>query len=285
MNWSQFVNALNDPFLRLGEFELTAFFLFKLALLPFALIVAARSLRKVITKVMLRAPGIDDGARNAVATVFYYIFLALGSLWVLGQLGLNISSLAIFSGGLGVGVGIGLQDTARNFFSGLIMLFSRTVKPTDVITVGNLTGEVQTIGAYSTTMRTIQDATVIVPNSQILSEQFVNWTHDRRQRMVEVTIGVHYSSDLDVVEECLAEAARRTEGVLTEPAPQFLLAEFADSAVVYHSRIWTMEVMRYYRIVSAFNRHAAQLFAERGVIIPYPQQEIHIKEWPVRPKD
>lgn len=285
MSWSQFVDAINDPFLRLGGFELTVVFLAKLALLPILLIFAARAVRSGMQRLLQRAPGVDTGTRNAVATVIYYIFLALGTMWVLGQLGLDTSSLAVFSGGLGVGVGIGLQDTAKNFFSGLIMLFSRTVKPTDVITVGDLTGEVESIGAYSTTMRTIQDATVIVPNSQILSEQFVNWTHDRRQRMVEISIGVHYASDLDVVEECLAEAARRTDGLLADPPPQFLLAEFADSAVVYHARVWTKEVMRYYRIVSAFNRHAAQLFAERGVVIPYPQQDLYIKEWPARPKD
>ncbi|MCB0824819.1 MAG: mechanosensitive ion channel [Armatimonadetes bacterium] len=243
-------------------------------------VLGSKLVRSITIKALKNVPHLDSGTRNAIATVVYYIVLAVGLGMVIGSLGLSSSSLAVFTGALGLGIGLGFQDVAKNFISGLIMLIGKTIKPEDIITVGEMTGRVEVVGMYSSTMRTVQDATVIIPNSEILSSKFINWTHDNRIRMIEIPVGVHYDSDMEVVQECLRDAAKNLEKVLEDPPVRVLLVNYGESSVDFVARIWTDEVFYYQRVISAYYLEVWRLFKDRGVIIPYPQRDLHIHTVP-----
>jgi small-conductance mechanosensitive channel len=277
MDWPAVQDMLNRELFAAGETKFTVASLVLLVLLPILVILFAKMLRSLLLRVLSRTKALDPGTQNTIASLAYYLTLVIGMIWAVSVSGLNTSSLAVFSGGLGVGVGLGLQDIAKNFISGLIMLMTKTVKPGDVITVEELTGRVHQIGSYSTTLKTVQDAIVIVPNSQILDKQFINWTHNRRLRMLEIPIGVHYDSDLDLVIQCLKDAAASNEWILDSPDPQIVLTEFADSSVNFLARVWTKEVMYSVKVISAYNLEVARLFQERKVIIPYPQRDVYVR--------
>lgn len=251
-------------------------FLFFSALVYFG----AKLIRRWVVRGLNRLPQVDEGTTNAVATLVYYFILALGIAWVLSTL-VESSSLAVFTGALGLGIGLGFQDIAKNFISGIIMLISKTVKPGDIISVDQeLTGRVEDVGMYSSRMKTVLDATVIVPNSQILNEKFVNWTHDRRLRMLEIPVGVHYDSDLDVVQEILYDAAKRVDQIMQDPPARVLLMNYGSSSVDFVARLWTDEVMYFQRVKSAYYLEVWRQFKEKGVVIPYPQQDVYLKEIP-----
>src|SRR5690606_19762393 len=118
------------------------------------------------------------------------------------------------------------------------------------------------------------------PNSEILNQKFVNWTHDRAIRMIEIPVGVHYDSDLDVVQEILYQAAKNLDHILQDPPARVLLISYGNSSVDFVTRVWTDEVMYFQRVISAYYLEVWRLFKEKGVVIPYPQQDLYLKELP-----
>jgi potassium-dependent mechanosensitive channel len=279
MSWEQLNDVLSKELVNLGSSKITLGGIIQAVLMILAVVYGSRFVRSIILKALSRAPHMDQGSRNAIATVAYYIILALGLGWVLNTI-VDASSIAVFTGALGLGIGLGFQDVAKNFISGIIMLLGKTIKPHDVITVGDLTGRVEVVGMYSSTMKTVYDATVIIPNSQILSEKFINWTHDGEERMLDIEVGVHYDSDLDVVMKCMVEAAGRVEDIRNEPPVRILLTGYGASSVDFRARVWTGEVMYSQRVVSAFYLELWKLFKEHKIVIPYPQQDVYLHKVP-----
>lgn len=279
MTWQDAMEWFNRPFFEMAGADLSVAVIVKAVLMIAAVIIISRLLRGIVLKALSRAAHMDTGTRNAIATVVYYIVLGLGLAMALNSL-VDASSIAVFTGALGLGIGLGFQDVAKNFISGIIMLLSKTIKPGDVITVGDLTGRVEIVGMYSSTMRTVYDSIVIIPNSEILSEKFINWTHDHEMRMVDISVGVHYDSDLDLVMDLMRQAAAKIEQLESTPEPRILLMSYGNSSVDFSARVWTKEVMYYQRIISAYYLELWKLFKEHNIVIPYPQQDVYIHKVP-----
>ncbi|MBI1334142.1 MAG: mechanosensitive ion channel [Armatimonadetes bacterium] len=280
MNLTALNEFLNHPLVKIQGLDLSVALLLRVAALFVIVLFMSRAIRTITYKALARFPHVDNSTANSVSTLVYYMILALGVTWALGTLGLDSTSLAVFTGALGLGVGLGFQDMAKNFISGIIMLISKTIKPGDIISLDDLTGRVEMVGMYSSQMKTVHDATVIIPNSEILNNKFINWTHDRSIRMLEIPIGVHYDSDLDVVQKILHDAAAVVDHILSEPGPRVLLDTYGDSSVNFTVRVWTDEVMYYRRVISAYNLEVWRRFKDQKVSIPYPQQDVYIKEMP-----
>ena len=268
---------LNRPLLRLGDAQITGLGILMLLVAPILVIVLAGLLRKLLTRLLKKQGRIDSGVRNAIVSLSYYSFLVLGMAVTLDSAGFDMTSLAVFSGGLGIGLGIGLQDVARNFISGIVLLVARPVRPGDRIEFEGLEGNVEQIGTYSTRIQTVQDATVIVPNSKLTDSQIINWTHNAARRMLFVPVGVHYDSDLDLVQKLMLEAAERSPDIADRPAPEVFLKQFGDSSIDFEIAIWTeTQVFRPRRLLSQYNVQIVKLFQENGVVIPYPQRDVHL---------
>ena len=271
------MDRLDEPILSFGESEITGLGILKLIVLPILVIVIAGLVRRMMRKALGKSKRLDTGVTNAITSITYYVMLFVGFAWVLDNAGISMGALAVFSGAFGLGLGIGMQDIARNFVSGLIMLISRPVRPGDRLEIEGLEGDVESIETYSTKVLTVQDAMVIVPNSDILNSRLVNWTHNAARRMYLLEVGVHYDSDIDKVIEVLYEAAERCPDIMSTPPPEVFLMEFGDSSINFEIAVWTStQVFRPRRLKSLYNIEVVKLFKENDVTIPYPQRDVHL---------
>lgn len=268
---------LNRPILEIGDWT------FSLAVVVHALIIAIATfaVSRVLSHLLrrgLRRSGVDTGVENAIATIAYYLLLLTGFSFLLSELGIGTANIAVFAGAIGLGVGIGLQDIAKNFISGLILLIARPVKPGDRIITDDLEADVRTIGAYFTSVQTLDDATVIIPNYELLNSPLVNWTYLDTQRRFRIPIGVHYQSDPEHVRDVLLAVAHENALVSQDPPPSVLFREFADSSLNFELVVWTKTMAhRPLQMVSDLNFAIFKALKGAAVEIPYPQMDVHLR--------
>lgn len=222
---------LNEPLLHLGDWDLSAFVLIRLIVYPLLAVVAARLVRRYLMKGLQKRQHLDQASRNTIATVGYYLALFLGLAVALNAAEMPIQNLAVFSGAIGLGLGLGLQQFAQNFFSGLIVLFARPVRVGDWVTVDGSEGEVKEIGVYSALVHTAEDGELVIPNAQLLNGKVINWTRSRMLRRVSVTVSLSRTADLGRLKEVLLAGAHAADGSISKPAPSVkVLAVRKDAA-------------------------------------------------------
>jgi len=212
-----------------------------------------------------------------ISRVFYYTFLVLSVAFSFQFIGIDFSGLLVVFGFLSVGIGFGLQNITSNFISGLILLFERPIKIGDRVTVGATEGDVIEIKMRSTVIRSLANISIIVPNSEFVSAQVVNWSHGDKRVRVDIKVGVSYRSDLDTVLRSLREVAEEHENVLKDPEPFVRLMEFGDSSWNMLLGAWIQDPGDYYKVRSELNCAIVRKFRETEVEIPFPQRDLHIR--------
>ncbi len=219
---------------------------------------------------------LEPGTISTMQTLLVYIIWAMFIIIALALLGVNLTSLTVIAGGLSVGIGFGLQSIVNNFISGLILLFGRSIQPGDIIQVGELWAEVKEVNIRSTVVETFDRSTILMPNSQVIGEQIINWTHKDRTLRKKITVGVAYGSDIKLVKEVLLQTARSHPNVLTYPEPFVRFTDFADSSLnftlYFYSTIdfgWMAE--------SDLRFEIDQIFRENNIEISFPQRDLHLK--------
>jgi small-conductance mechanosensitive channel len=185
--------------------------------------------------------------------------------------------LALMVGALGVGIGIGLQDIVNNVVSGLILLFERPVQVGDTVELGTVRGEVRRIGIRSSTVRTFDGAEIVIPNSKLVSESFVNWTLSDRQRRIEIPVGVAYGTDPDRVIELLDRVVRARPEFLAEPPPVVLFERLGESSLDFLVRVWTPDFDTSRRLHSLLLLDIHRALRDAGIEIPFPQRDLHVR--------
>lgn len=222
----------------------------------------------------------ERGAREAMATMVGYIGMAAAIIVALGISGFTFTNLAIIAGALSVGIGFGLQNIVNNFVSGLILLFERPVKTGDWIMVGNTEGYVKKIRIRSTQIQTFDRADVIVPNSDMISNQVTNWMlYDLRGR-IRVKVGVAYGSDTQKIKDILYDIAKQHPDVIhnnNNYKTSVLFLEFGDSSLNFELRCFIRNIDSRIQVLSDLNFAIDQAFRENGIEIPFPQRDVHIK--------
>ena len=220
----------------------------------------------------------DLGVRHSLSVFTQYTVVLSGLLIILRVIGLDLTTLAVFAGAVGVGIGLGMQSLANNFVSGLLLLVERPLRSGDLVRIGEYEGEVVSIGMRSLTVRNFDNQSVIIPNAEVIGNAFTNWTHHDRVLRTLLVIGISYDADPRTAQTLLEQVLADHDGILTDPAPQVLFWEFADSAmqfrVYYHvdiSRISGLKV-RDQVMLAIWER-----FREAGISIPFPQRDLHIK--------
>ncbi|MEM9218916.1 MAG: mechanosensitive ion channel domain-containing protein [Cyanobacteria bacterium P01_F01_bin.150] len=241
------------------------------------LVVGSTLITNVLKTRILQLAGIGVGAQQAIATLSRYTLIGVGTVVILQLWGLDLSSLTIIASALGVGIGFGLQNIARDFSSGLVLLFERPVQVGDFIEVGKFRGTVDRIGARSTMIKTLDQVSVIVPNSYFLDNQVVNWSHDNPLSRISIPVGVAYQADPEQVKSLLLQAGTTHQGVLQIPAPQVLFKGFGDNSLNFELLVWIVEPNRQPLIRSDLNFSVLRLLQEHGIEIPYPQRDLHIR--------
>lgn len=219
----------------------------------------------------------DEGIRHAVAAVVRYLVLFAGIALGLEFIGIGLGALALFAGVIGIGIGFGLQTIANNFISGLIILFERPIKKGDFVDAGGLEGRVEEIQARATTLVTRDNVSVIVPNSEFVGGQVVNWSHGSDTVRLHIPVGVAYGSDVETVRKVLRGVADAHGKVLRHPEAKVWFMGFGDSSLDFELLVWTEDFEAKYQTASDLNYAIDKAFREQGITIPFPQRDLHIK--------
>lgn len=270
-------NVLHYPLFTIKQTVVTLASLLMFFLVMLGFVVFARILIKVLLTKLLTHTRLDEGLRYTFTRVTYYVLLVIGAIVAFQFIGIDLSGLIVIFGFLSVGIGFGLQNLTSNFISGLILLFERPIKVGDRVTVGSTQGDVIEINMRSTTIRSLTNIAIIVPNSEFIQSMVVNWSHGDPKIRLDIEVGVSYGSDLDAVLRSLEEVARENKEVLDVPKPEVLLMEFGDSSWNMQLRVWINNPKRFYQIRSAINCAIVRKFRENDIEIPFPQRDLHIR--------
>lgn len=261
-----------------GKSAVTLWTLVVLVVLVFLLFSITLWLKTWIVKSLLANSSVELGVRLAVGAIVRYIVIAVGLVVILQTTGVDLSTVTILAGALGVGVGFGLQNVTNNFVSGFILLIERPIKVGDRIEVGPVTGDVVNIALRATTVVTNDNIAIIVPNSEFVSSRVTNWSYTDRSVRFNFPVGVSYQSDPELVRRLLLQIAGQHAGVLKDPKPDALLQEFGDSALNFILRVWTKQYSTTPGTLrSELNFMISKIFKEQGIEIPYPQRDLHIR--------
>jgi len=268
---------------QIGEFRIVPSKLL-FSLLFFALIIISTGwIKRQLEHNWLPKTSMDRGGREAMVTIIGYIMFIIAALVALSVAGFDFGNIAIIAGALSVGIGFGLQNIVNNFVSGLILLFERPIRKGDWIQVGTTEGYVQDIRIRSTRILTFDRSDVIVPNSELISNQVINFMlGDIRGRAI-VRIGVAYGSDTEKVRYILTQVAEEHELVVkdgTSPRPMVLFRGFGDSSLDFELRVHLYDVDRRLSTISDINFAIDKAFREGGIEIPFPQRDVHLKSMP-----
>jgi small-conductance mechanosensitive channel len=232
------------------EITLSSVILFLLIIFAFYLI--SRFLNRGVFRRVLVKTQIDQGLQYTMIRIVHYIIMGIGALVAFQFIGIDLSGLAVIFGLLSVGIGFGLQNITSNFISGLINM-------------------------RSTTILSLNNIAIIVPNSEFVSSRVTNWSHGDPKIRLDIRVGVSYNSDLETVVKALQEVADEHPGVLKAPEPDVLLDGFGDSSWNMRLRVWISNPKRHYVIRSEINCAIVGKFREYGVEIPFPQRDLHLR--------
>jgi small-conductance mechanosensitive channel len=279
MEWNEIVELVQRPLFTLGQKPVSAATLALLLGVVIGAMLLSRVARTILRTRILSRTVMDVGLQYALARIAGYVVLVLGLLVGLSAVGIDLSSLTVLIGALGVGIGFGLQNIINNFVSGLVILFERPIQIGHRVEVGDIAGRVERIGARGTTIVTNDNIALIIPNSEFISSRVVNWSlgGDRRVRF-HIPIGVSYGSDPKVVRQLLEDVALANPDVLKDPRPDLMFDKFGDSSIDFELRVWTETMSDRPKVLASALYYAIwEVLHDNDIEIPFPQRDLNFK--------
>ncbi len=240
-------------------------------------LVLARSFKTWLGEHLLPATSLDTGLKNSISTTIGYVGFIASVVIAFGFVGIDLSQLGLVAGALSVGIGFGLQSIVNNFVSGLILLAERPIKAGDWIIVGGEEGTVKKINVRATELETFDRASVVIPNSDLISGTVRNWVLGGTMGRSSLVIGVGYNSDADQVRELLLSCAEDNELVLAYPEPAVFFLDFGDSALQFRLDVYLSDIGNGFRVRSELRFEILRRFRDAGVEIPFPQRDLNIR--------
>jgi len=223
----------------------------------------------------------DMGVRHSLSVFTQYTVVLVGFLIILQFVGIDLTTLAVFAGAIGVGIGLGMQSLANNFISGLLLLIERPLRSGDIVKVGDHLGEVTGIGMRALTVQTFDNESVIIPNSDVISNAFINWTHGDQVLRTILWVGASYDADPHRAQALIEEVLQQHPAILADPEPLVLLWDFADSSIKFRVQYYidiaqdSLLKVHHEVLFTVWDR-----FKDAGIRIPYPQRDLYVKAWP-----
>ena len=221
--------------------HITVASLLALILLFGLVILGERIFRRYFVTRLLRRTHLEPALQFALARVAGYA-LALGFYISLQMVGINLSSLAIIAGAVGVGFGFGLQNIISNFISGLIILAERPIAIGDRVEIGGVAGQVREINLRSTTVVTNDNMAIIVPNADLITQRVTNWSYEDPRVRFRIPFGVAYGTDLPKLRQLMLEVADQHPRALKDPKPELFFVGFGDTSLNFELAVWSSEV-------------------------------------------
>nr|WP_320140927.1 DUF3772 domain-containing protein [uncultured Cohaesibacter sp.] len=240
-------------------------------------IVLLKSVERWIEQRWLPATNLDSGLKSSIQTSLGYLGVIIAAMVSFSYMGLDLSNIALVAGALSVGIGFGLQSIVNNFVSGLILLVERPIKTGDWVVVGADQGYVKKISVRATTIETFDRATVVVPNSELISNRVMNWMHNGSMGRIIVPIGVSYDADPDRVREILLAVADANDYVTSYPAPVVYFMDFGASSLDFDLRCYVQDVNNSLTAKSDLRFEIFSALKEAKIEIPFPQRDVHVR--------
>jgi small-conductance mechanosensitive channel len=279
--WQALLKLFTTPLFYIGSKVLSLWQIIQLLLFCVAVFIVARGISGLVKRGLLVPMGLTRGSQEAIGAILSYILGAVGSLIILQSSGIDLTSITVLAGVLGIGIGFGLQDLASNFISGLALLFEQQIRVGDFIQLDQLLGTVENISIRSTIVKTIDDQFVIIPNSKLMENNIINWSYKDIKSCLRIPINVAYGSDPVLVTEALLEAARETArkevGVLSKPSPKVCFQGFGEGAFSFELLVWIDRPQELDEIKSDLNFKIEDKFRQRGIEIPLPQRSLWLR--------
>lgn len=271
-----FRDILEYSFLNIGDFHLSLFHL----IAALIIISGARILVWLLSRLMenfFRKKKVDPGRQFAFQQFAKYIIYTAALLMAMETMGFSLSVLWGGAAALMVGIGLGLQQTFNDLISGLILLIEGSVEVDDVIEVDGIVGTVTTIGIRTSRVETRDQISILIPNSKLVGDKTTNWTHNTLPTRFQVTVGVAYSSDIDLVTTLLLTAAKENPEVLQTPAPAVHLKDFGNSSLDFTLHFFSNNPLRIELTKSELRYRITKSFRTHQVEIPFPQTDLWLR--------
>jgi small-conductance mechanosensitive channel len=271
------IEVLDEYALTLGNTRISLYMVTSFVLSMALLSLVALWLTNGIQSLLRRADSLDESFKLVLSKLARFLLLTLAVVVALITAGIDLTALAVFGGALGVGIGLGLQRIVSNFVSGIVITFEGSIRPGDVVSVGDTFGVVRGLHARHIEVRDRDGKDILVPNETLLSSEIVNWSHGDRNVRFRLPVQISYQDDPETAMALLEQAARETERVLTDPAPVARLMGFGDNGIDLELRLWVNDPENgvnnvrsdtYVRIWRAFRAN--------GISIPYPQRDVRL---------
>lgn len=223
---------------------------------------------------------IERGRAFTLARVVRYVAMVLGGVVAFHLAGVDLSGLAVVAGFLSIGVGFGLQNVTSNFIAGLIVLFERPIKPGDVIRLGDRVGVVEDVRLRSTTIQTYDGLSIIVPNSEFISQEVVNYSFGDPRLRLHLPVGLAYGTPSREAKQLLLDVAHAHPEVLKEPEPVVWFRGFGPHALEFELLAWVGDASTDRRVISELYHDLLEAIVAKGYGIPFPQQDVHLHPSP-----
>jgi small-conductance mechanosensitive channel len=247
-------------------------------MLSLAMLLWAATIGSNLFERITRFSEITPRARVLLGKLIKVTLVTLAVVLSLTSVGVDLTTFALFTGALGVGVGLGLQRTVSNLFSGIVLLLDKSIKPGDVIEVGGTYGWVSSLGARYVAVETRDGTEYLIPNEDIITHQVVNWSHKSDRVRLKVPVRVPHDSDLDQALALMREAASYPERVLAVPAPNALIMAFDETAIELELRFWIEDAQNgVHNVKSQVLYEVWRLFRQDGIQIPYPKRDLYVR--------
>jgi len=273
----EIVDWLSDVKLTVGKHSLTLWGLLSAAFWVGVTLLLSLWAGAAIEARLMRAESLHSSLRVVAARTAKALLLIVAVLVVLPLMGIDMTVLSVFGGALGVGLGLGLQKIASNYFSGFIILLDRSIRLGDMVTVDNQYGEVKRITTRYTVIRSLTGMEYIIPNDTLVTTTVVNHSYTDRRVRLAVRVQVAYSTDLAQAFAILLEVARKNSRVLKEPEPTAQVLLLADSGVDLELGFWIQDPeLGSQNVRSDLSVALLAEFKTRGIEIPYPQREVRL---------
>lgn len=268
-------NVLTFELFTIGERPISL-----LSFLIFFLIIAvtwtiSRYVQKLFDRKM--ADRFKDGADHTLRRLLHYTIIAIGLFIAVDFIGIDLTSLTVVASFLSVGIGFGLRNIASNFISGIILMIERPISVGDFVTIDDFLGSIESIGLRATIFKTVDNQTIVIPNSTFLEENVINWTRGEKTIRLRFEVGVAYGSDIEKVKSTLLEAANSVDGVLDEPSPSVVFDEFGGSSLDFELRVWVNHAKNRIPVRNELNTTINELFVENELEMPFPQRDLHLQ--------
>ncbi|HKI69427.1 MAG TPA: mechanosensitive ion channel domain-containing protein [Verrucomicrobiae bacterium] len=275
--WVHVKEIVNYQF-TLGKTVLTLGSVIELLVLLVLVLVLERFLRRFFKRRVLIHTHLEPDLQFALSRFMGYCFIIVGFFVAFNLASIDLSSLAIIAGGLGVGIGFGLQNVVGNFVSGLVILAERPIAIGHRVEVGGVAGRVTKINMRSTTVVTNDNITIIVPNSDFITTAVTNWSYGDPKVRLRLPVGVAYGSDVEKLRKVLLAVVAEHPAVLKEPGPSVRFLEFGDSSLNFEVAVWTIALAHNpTRFRSDLYFAIEKTLRENQIEIPFPQRDLHIR--------